>query len=251
MFFNIKPGCYRLVFLMVVFSCLSSSTAWSDTDGVEPKADTIFKQMSDYLATIEQFEISTQSSIETMLDSGQKIMLHHSNVIVVKRPDRMYSSRKGDFDAQSFYYDGTIFTDYDHIKNQYTVVDVPGTLPAALDFAIKTLELATPGVDLLYPNSYEKLSRGLLDGFYISKSVVNDIECHHLAFRNGDVDWQIWIQTGDKPLPIKYVITSRWITGAPQYSIIMTWNVKPDISDDIFKFVPSDTAKKITMAPKS
>src|ERR1039458_8809958 len=27
------------------------------------------------------------------------------------------------------------------------------------------------------------------------------VECEHLAFRNNDVDWQIWIQLGSRPIP--------------------------------------------------
>ena len=59
---------------------------------------------------------------------------------------------------------------------------------------------------------------------------VGGIDCDHLAFRNPRVDWQIWIQKGEQPLPLKYVITTKWVTGAPQYSLRLSeWDV--DTSD--------------------
>ena len=75
--------------------------------------------------------------------------------------------------------------------------------------------------------------------------MIDGVDCHHLAFRNTEVDWQIWVAVGDKPLPKKYVITSRWITGAPQYSTTMSWNLTPDSLDNIFTFVVLRDAKKV------
>lgn len=241
---KIKTPVYRLVFCLVALCWLPPSNGWSATNPVEPEADALFKQMSDYLTGLQQFELTSQSSIETMLDSGQKIMLDHTNHTSIKRPDKLFTSRTGSLVEQSFYYDGKEFTSYDHVQNQYTVIAAPATISETLDLVVSKFELTAPGVDLLYPDSYSRLSKGLLDGFYVGQSEINGIECYHLAFRNGDVDWQIWIQTGDKPLPIKYVITSRWITGAPQYSVIMQWNLKPELSDVVFRFVPPKAATK-------
>ena len=35
---------------------------------------------------------------------------------------------------------------------------------------------------------------------------IDDDLCDHYAFRQGKIDWQIWITTGSKPLPRKVVI---------------------------------------------
>ena len=43
---------------------------------------------------------------------------------------------------------------------------------------------------------------------------------------------------GGTPVPLKYVITSKRIAGAPEYSVVMSnWNLKPTIAADRFKFV--------------
>jgi hypothetical protein len=77
-------------------------------------------------------------------------------------------------------------------------------------------------------------------------SVVGGVKCHHLAFRGNEVDWQIWIEEGDKPLPKKFIVTSKWMTGAPQFTVtIKSWNLSPKLTDDMFTFVPPKGAQKI------
>ena len=49
--------------------------------------------------------------------------------------------------------------------------------------------------------------------------MVDGVECDHLAFRNLETDWQIWIERGERPLPRKYVITSKTVATAPQYTL--------------------------------
>jgi hypothetical protein len=77
-------------------------------------------------------------------------------------------------------------------------------------------------------------------------SVAGGVRCHHLAFRGNEVDWQIWIEEGEKPLPRKFVVTTKWMTGAPQFTVAMkNWNVSPKLTEDMFTFVPPKDAQKI------
>jgi hypothetical protein len=60
------------------------------------------------------------------------------------------------------------------------------------------------------------------------------------------VDWQIWIEDGDKPLPKKFVITTKWMTGAPQFTVLVkSWNLSPKLTEDLFTFVPPKGAQRI------
>ena len=49
-------------------------------------------------------------------------------------------------------------------------------------------------------------------------------ECDHLAFRAKETDWQIWIAQGQNPYPCRYVITSKGVDQAPQFTLeIRDW----------------------------
>ena len=53
-------------------------------------------------------------------------------------------------------------------------------------------------------------------------------------------------RVGARPIPRKYVITSKAIGGAPQYTLrIKEW--KADVPADAFAFKPDTSAKKIAL----
>ena len=79
--------------------------------------------------------------------------------------------------------------------------------------------------------------------------MIDGVECDHLAFRNTDVDWQLWIEIGGRPIPRKYVITSKAVTGGPQYTLrIKDWKTDVPIAADSFSFKPPADAKKVEFA---
>jgi hypothetical protein len=76
--------------------------------------------------------------------------------------------------------------------------------------------------------------------------VIDGVECEHLAFRNNDVDWQIWIQLGSRPIPRQYVITNKAVAAAPQYTLrIKEWKTDVQVPADAFAFKPPADAKKV------
>ena len=72
------------------------------------------------------------------------------------------------------------------------------------------------------------------------------MECDHLAFRTKEVDWQIWIAQGARPYPCRYVITSKQVTGWPQYMLDITaWKAGTEVAPDSFKLEIPSGAKKL------
>ena len=76
-----------------------------------------------------------------------------------------------------------------------------------------------PAADLLLSDPYEALMQDVVDVKDLGSGVIGGVECDYLAFRAKEVDWQIWIAQGDRPYPCRYVISSKVMDGAPQYSI--------------------------------
>ena len=83
---------------------------------------------------------------------------------------------------------------------------------------------------------------------HLGTRVVDNVECEHLGFRTPEVDWQNRFAAGDKPYPCKYVVTSKWTTGAPEYQLrISNWNDAPAVHDKSFAFKPADGAKEVEL----
>jgi hypothetical protein len=213
---------------------------------IEPKADQLLRKMSDYLGGLKQFSVQTENTLEVVLRSGEKIQFDNPAEALIQRPNKLRADRKGDVVDQEFYYDGKTLTLYQKDHNYYATVEAPSTVDETIDFAREALDVYAPGGDLIYKNPYSILTEDVLSGFYVGMSVVRGIKCHHLAFRGNEVDWQIWIEDGDKPLPKKFIVTSKWMTGAPQFTVsIKSWNLSPKVTEDMFTFVPPKDAQKI------
>jgi hypothetical protein len=97
-------------------------------------------------------------------------------------------------------------------------------------------------------NPQAELMDGVNDIKDLGSGVIGGVECDHLAFRTKDVDWEIWIAQGDRPYPCRYVITSKQVTGWPQYSIqLRDWKSGDEVTADDFAFNNSTNAKKIEL----
>jgi hypothetical protein len=237
-----------IMMAMVVWTVIMGFSTYSQgqSTAVEPRADQLLRKMSNYLGGIQQFSVQTENTLEIILRTGEKIQYDNPAEGLIRRPNKLRFDRKGDLVNQEFYYDGKTLTLYDKDRNCYATVGAPSTIDELIDFAREYLDLYVPGGDLLYKNAYEILMEDVISGFYEGMSVVGGIKCHHLAFRGNEVDWQIWIEDGDKPLPKKFIVTTKWMTGAPQFTMmIKSWNFSPKVTEDLFTFLPPKDAQKI------
>ena len=240
----------RLALVLGVAICISLATGpVMSAEGVDPEADKILRSMSSYLGGAKAFIVNADIDNEIVTQEGQKLQLSSYATITLERPAKFHVQRKGMFADVTFIFDGKIVTLYGKKLNVYAQVEAPGTI----DDAIRTVEMETgldaPGADLLFSDPYAVLSSGVDSSAYLGTAYVNGVECHHLSFREAKVDWQLWVQAGDAPLPMKYVITSKWVTGAPQYEVrLRDWNTKPVIKADQFTFsVPKDATRLETI----
>ena len=101
-----------------------------------------------------------------------------------------------------------------------------------------------PGGDLLLSQPYDVLMADVLEAKHIGRGVIDGVECEHLAFRNFDTDWQLWVEAGDQPIPRKLVITGRDAEQrASIYPAIKSWTTGVELAPDAFLFSPPEGAR--------
>lgn len=241
---------WRWLALGIALSVGLAARPVASADSIDPEADRILKSMSSYLAATRAFSVNADIDFEVVARTGQKLQLSSFATIVLQRPNQFHVQRKGLIADAEFIFDGKTLTLYGKRSNAYAQIKAPGTI----DDAMRAFELETgipaPGTDLMFADPYATLSTGVESSTYIGVTYINGIECYHLAFREQDVDWQLWVQTGDRPLPLKYVITSKWITAAPQYEIrLRDWVINPQINARQFTFSAPAGATRIDALP--
>jgi len=241
------------IILIVCAALLSYPVFAQDSEAgkdVDEKADKVLRQMSEYLNTLGQFSIHLENSVDTLLETGQKIQLARAVDVLVRRPNRLRVNVKSDIFDQELFYDGKTVTLYGKKVKFYATTEAPKNIESALDHAEQSFGLVAPAADLIYRNSYDILTEDIQSGGYVGLSSIFGVECHHLAFRAEQTDWQIWIENSETPLPRKFVITSKWIAGAPQFTaLISRWDVTAQLKDSRFTFTAPDGAQKIDFLP--
>jgi hypothetical protein len=240
------------VTLLLAFSLFSPalSVGQETMPAIDPKADTVLKQMSDFMDSVDQFSFHAENATDELQTSGQKLQFSKSVDVFVKRPDRLRANARGDFADREFYYNGKTITLFGKDVNYYASLKAPPQIEGALDHAVMAFDLEVPLADIVYRNSYSLLTESANSGFYAGLHYTDGIECHHLVFSYDDIDVQVWIENSKTPLPRKLIITEKWVTGAPQFTARMSkWDLSPQLKESLFTFVPPDKAEKIEFIP--
>src|SRR5437016_661379 len=216
--------CFARRIVSVVALAMLVTAGWpqpghAQPAGIDPQAEKLLRRMSDYLASRQQFTAKAESTLEVVLTSGQKIQFDSPATLEVSRPNKLRAHRKGDIVNQEFFYDGKTLTLFSPRENLYATTAAPPTIDETLDFAREKLDIIAPASELLYKNAAEKMLKESSSGFVVGPSVVGGVKCTHSAFRGSEVDWQIWIEDGDKPLPRKFILTSKKLAGQPEFTV--------------------------------
>ena len=236
---------------VLLLAAVVPRSALAQPAAIDPQAQQLLKASTTYLGGLGQFSADTRSTTEVVLPSGQKLQFDNTVTMAVQRPNKLYAKRLGDRVDQVFYYDGKSLTLHNPAQNNYAAMPAPATLEEALDMAREKLDIVAPAGDLVYSNAFDILMQDVTEGSVVGKAVIEGVRCDHLAFRAPHVDWQIWIQEGRQPLPRKFVITSRDMLNAPQFSVVITrWNVAPKLDAGLFSFKPPKGASQVDFLPR-
>ena len=230
----------------VALATIVSLSASSATQAGEAEAKSLLKAMSDYMAAQTSISFGYDTNFEVVTKDHQKISFASSGTVDLSRPDKIRATRDGGFAKVEMIFDGKTLTLLSKDANRYTQAEVPGDLDHLVDELRDKFHRPVPGADLLVSNAYAVLMADVVDVKDLGSGVIGGTECDHLAFRKKDVDWQIWIAQGPNPYPCLYVITTKEVDLAPQYSVqVRDWKTGSQLSTDDFGFKNASNAEKV------
>lgn len=214
----------------------------------EAYANSRLKAMSDYMAAQKTVSFAYDATLEVVTTDNQKLALASSGTIRMRRPDKIRITRAAGFADIEIVFDGKMFTLLDKNANLYTQLEVPGTIDHLVDELRNKYNSPVHGADLLVSNVYDALMTDVENVKDLGSGVIGGVEGDYFAFRAKEVDWQIWIAQGKRPYPCQYVITSKLVTGGPQYSYrIRDWKTGDKAAADNFRFRNPTNAKKVDL----
>lgn len=215
---------------------------------LDPQADALLKKMSDFMGGLKSFSADAYVFDEQIMGDGFKLSVLRSGSFKVQRPNMFFLARKGMLVDQEIFFDGNRLVA--HSKRMGASVEVPvsGDVDAALDAVTETFGTELPARDLLSTDAHTPLMEPVEESAYLGAVEIAGVSCRQLAFRTDEVDWQLWVEEGDRPLPCRYTITSRWTYAAPQYTVTFSnWQVEPKLAASDFQFSAPEGTKSTTV----
>jgi hypothetical protein len=213
---------------------------------VEARADLELKRMGEFLGKLPRFALEAEEVFDEVPDGELRRQLTNIRRMAVERPNHVAADATGDTLLRASWYDGKTVTVLDKEHNVYATVDAPSTIDATLEKLEDEYGVVLPLADLLYSDPYAVLIEGVTYGRYLGLHQAAGVMCHHLAFSQESIEWQIWIDAGEQPLPRKLVISYVEEPGEPQYSAtIRRWRVDGTVPEGLFTFEAPEGAQKV------
>jgi hypothetical protein len=220
------------------------------TNESQPEATALLKSMADYLADMEFFRCTTTNGYETVQPNGQKVEFGETREIFLARPNRLRVEEvASDGFSDVTLFDGRQITVVSAGFNVYAQAPQPPSLEDALVYFVRDLRMRAPLALLLSTHVRTDLLDMAKNVEYVERTRIGRKDAHHIAAQSDSVDFEFWIADGNKPLPLRVVITYKTAPGQPRFwSDISYWQTNRKLADRRFEVELPDGARQIPFA---
>lgn len=217
---------------------------------IDPGAVAALTRMGDFIAGIKQFELIAETTVETVLRGGHQVEIGGVVHYWVKRPDRLRIDAVTDTLHRQFFFDGKSFTAVVPSEAFFARTDAKAGIRETLAFAAQDLDIELPLADLFDWGTPDAPIKHFQRGFYVGPALIGGLRTDHYALIGKDFDFEVWIQQGDVPLPLKISIVDHKVQGSPRFSARLIWSNAP-FGDEVFTFTPGKDVAQIPFARRT
>jgi peroxiredoxin len=256
----------RLVVVLAACSMLVASTARGDEPKIDPQAKKIVDAFGKYYAGLKGFRVSVSVALQVE-QLGKKQSQTFDQKFFAERPNKFFYSLASAAGGATVVSDGKVMSLYIKGFNKYASEPAPATFAAIFQNQLVqgTIGLGNASnvvIAMLSNDPAKKLLEkvesveygGLVD-------LEGGVKCHLLNAKGGEMDWQIWIDAGDKSLVRQFIpnleqALAKLAKGKDQKSPFANmkitntvsykdWEVDPKFGPDDFAFHAPEDAKPV------
>lgn len=244
-----KPNLLCSLLALGLAAALSScSTPQARLDA---QTSTVLQAMSDKLAAAKTLRVTATRDSSPGFYVGFDVAEKARVSAAVSRPDKIAARADTNLGKRSVFFDGTNVTFVDHKAGTHAQVKGSG----AIDGTVRSIEevygVMPPLAELITNKPSAFLLDGVTSGSCKGKEKIGGTECHHLAFQQANLSWELWVGVSDN-LPKKMVITHpNGEGGAPLKATLLVekWELNaPLTTADLAVSVPTNSMR-IDMIP--
>jgi hypothetical protein len=216
----------------------------------QQEAAAVLKRMTEYLARLQAYTVTFRDGYDVVQPTGQKIEFGETRNVALARPNHLRVeevSSDGSKDLAIF--DGKTVTAFDGDAKAYAQAPQPGSLDDSLVYFVRDLRMRMPLALLMTTRLPEELPGRITSLDYVETTEIWGEPTDHIAGRTANVDFQFWVTRGERPLPLRVVITYRNEPGQPQFwANLANWNTSPQLPAGTFEFKPPEGSRRIDFA---
>ena len=238
---------HKLLFVFLAFSLGASGLVAQAGDvQQDAKAIEVLKQMAAHKSSLDKVTITGVTFTDARLGAGLIVSNSDEVRVSIDRPESMHISSFNGETKKSLYFHNGQLTVYNSTRNLYAQASIPDDIEAAAEFALEKLGVEAPLLDLIYKDASVHLLESNEAILYLTdKARIKGTDCHHLAIRGPEVDVQLWVEEGDRPVVRKIIIMSKWEGGSPRFTANLDWETSPKFEPGLFEFKAPENAMKI------
>lgn len=212
---------------------------------VDPDAIQAMADMGAKLRALTAFSIKGNLVWEEVLESGEKTAIIEQVVIEADPPKGIRVDRSSPDRRRIFYFNGEQATLWAPGIRFYTTVDFSGTIAEMITSVVEKYDYQLPLADLflwgLDPAQFESVTAAR----HVGQAQFGDRVCDQFAFRQQDVDWQVWIEDSEAGLPCGYMIVDLTDDAHPIFQATLEVTPEAEFADSRFTFVAPEDATAI------
>jgi hypothetical protein len=241
--------------LLAGVSCATPALAQEPTDAasapamLDENALAALDRMGTALRALKHFTVTSDASLDLVLETGQKVELDAKVTYKVQQPNRMFVELVGDRMHRQLFYDRGKLTVYSPRLNYYATAQNEGkTLGELAVSAAVNYGVEFPLTDLFFWGT-SLVPRSLVQSaMFVGPGTVGNEKVDHFALRQEGVDWEIWLSPTSS-LPRKIVITDLSDPERPQYRARLYWDTTTPVDAGVFAFQPPAGSTRIELVP--
>ena len=231
--------------VLALVAASGSATSQATSEAVDPEAVAAVVAMGERLRALKSFSVEAEMSSDEVLESGEKLTHLEHVKADVKPPSGLRLARVSTRRERIFFYDGERAVLWGPTTGYYTSIPFNGGLKDLIVTAAQKYSYEVPLADLFLWGSDEEDAKEIVAGNYVGTAMVGDRVCDHYAFRQNNVDWQIWIDKAEGGLPCRYSIIDLTDEARPMFQATVRIKTGVVFDDARFQFVPPKDAVEI------
>ncbi|WP_084123603.1 DUF2092 domain-containing protein [Aquiflexum balticum] len=240
------PILYCILSLVLIYPIRAQESPSIDNNAV-----VLLDRMSDLIGQLSSCSFKLNASVDKLMPQVGPVKEYFNHQVHFVGPDKMHIQTRG-ANNHAYWYNGDILMYYSLTYNHYGFIDTHENIIETIDMVNADYGIDFPGADFFYPTFTDDLLANSDKVAYMGLVNIDGVDCHHIVAVGPEQNVQLWLSNDTFTLPLRFVFLDKTEGHSLQYEgVFSDWMINPDLPDAIFDFVVPESAKRLSIVPKT